>query len=697
MRKKLNPRFGLALAALLLGVGAASAQGRSVDESALRFYASSGQAERAQAELRRLRALYPDWTPPDNIFEKTAAGGADEEDLWDLYAANRLQELQDAILARRAAEPGWEPSADLRGKVRVKLFRARVLGMARDGHYADIVRDLKTNGLRLDGVDVETLWAVADAWRATRQNSQALDIYKTILRDNSEAGPRLATVQKAIGALRMDEAEQLIAMGKKDASGKSEFEPIALDIARARIAAFLHDERKDEVEAGDLKIFADYAKSDKASKDPNQPALLGWYHYKLKAYAPALDWFKYSLEHGGDAMVAHGLAHSLRYLGMKREAEEVAYAWREPLVNNSILFIDILERDLTRPIPPYIEPERLSRYGEVTMQTASGEGAQALAWYAYNSCQYDVALQWFERAVAWHPKEPTVYGLALTLNRVNSEKPAQKPWQKSRQRSPREDAAMQWINRYDGLFPLVVEILFPVTLKPPTPCDQPRLANGAPYYGNRQAPPQAAYSYGAPPQAAYNYGAQPQAAYINGAPAQAGSMNVGAAPGPYVVDPAGQYAWGRVTPPGGGSMGQPMPKVARGEFPVAVTVENPLRFAPAGQGVLLGPDGAPSGGFAQDRFQGLSPLVARRVPGVGAMPYERYGYALLPGYNGVLTYSSPRASDQAAPAGTLWSKEPPDDATPDSNQPATARDSDPRQAPNSSRGLDPRANSPRNG
>ncbi|MCW2272717.1 hypothetical protein GJ654_01325 [Rhodoblastus acidophilus] len=631
MRKKLNLLFGVLLP-LLSAPPFASAQGSRVDESALRYYASTGQAERAQAEIRRLRALYPAWTPPENLSEKTSAGGADEDDLWDLFAANKLTELQAAIMARRAAEPGWEPSADLRAKLRVKLFRARVLGMAHDGRYADIVRELKSGGMRIEGADVETLWAVADAWRATRQNAQALDIYKAILKDTSEPGPRLATVQKAIGGLRMDEAEQLIALAKK-----GELEPIAMDIARARIAAFLHDERKEEVEAADLKLFAEYAKGEKGLKDANQPGLLGWYHYKLKSYQDALDWFKLSLEHGGDAMVAHGLAHSLRYLGMKREAEEVAYAWREPLVNNSILFIDILERDLTRPIPPYVEPERLARYGEVTLQTASGEGAQALAWYAYNSCQYDAALQWFTRAVAWHPKEPTVYGLALTLGRLKQDK-----------------EATVWINRYDGLFPLAVEIIFPVTVKPPTPCDQ-RLDQVAAY---RPGLPGAS---GAPAP----YGGDPRA----------------------VSDPTGRYAWGRVSPPGlTAPMGAPgVPKLARA-FPIAVAAENPLRFAPAGQGMLLGPGGRPPGGFAQDRWQTGFPLVARRVPGVGAMPYERYGYALLPGYNGVQTYSSPKASDQLAPAGTLWSKEPPDDAS--SDNPPAAR-ADPRPP------VDTRA--PRNG
>jgi len=632
MRKKLNLLGGFALSALLVPLCAGAHGGRGVDESAVRYYTATGQMERAQAEIRRLRALYPDWTPPDNLAETSLGGGVDEDDLWDLFAHDKLQALQDAIAARRLAEPGWEPSSDLRAKLKAKLFRAHVLAFARDGRYADVVNEVKAGGVRMDGVDVETLWAVADAWRATRQNSEALEIYKTILRDVAEPGPRIATVQKAIAGLRMDEAEQVIALARRDASGVSELEPIAVDIARARIAAFLHDERKEEVEAADLRLFGDYARSEKGMKDANQPALLGWYHYKLRNYQGALDCFKLSLEHGGDAMVAHGLAHSLRLLGMRREAEEVAYAWREPLVNNAILFIDILERDLTRPVPPYVEPERLARYGEVTLETASGEGAQALGWYAYNSCQYDAALQWFQRAAAWHPKEATIYGLALTLGRLKQDK-----------------AEMQWVNRYDGLFPLSVEIAFPDGgARQPTPCDQQRQDYAD--AGRRGAGANDPAAAGFPARRA----AEPQR---------------------YVSDPAGRYAWGRVSAPGASPKpGGEAPKPARGAFPIAVAPENPLRFAPTGQGALSGP-----GGFAQDRWQTSFPLVARRVPGVGAMPYERYGYALLPGYNGQQTYSSPKASDQVAPVGTLWSREPPDIPVSDDRTPAAAREPELRQ------------------
>ena len=172
--------------------------------------------------------------------------------------------------------------------------------------------------------------------------------------------------------LRMKDVEELIAMAKVDSRGRNELDVIAIDITRGRISAYLHDERSEPIPEAELKSFEDYARKD---KDPNQPGLAAWYYYKNKVFTQALEWFKFALESGGDSMIAHGLAHSLRELGMYRETEEVAYAWREPLVNNAILFIDILERDLTREIPTFIEPERLLRYAQVTMDNAAGEGA----------------------------------------------------------------------------------------------------------------------------------------------------------------------------------------------------------------------------------------------------------------------------------------------------------------------------------
>src|SRR6188472_4630785 len=38
-----------------------------VDESALRYFASQGDTRRVNAEIARLRALYPNWTPPSDL------------------------------------------------------------------------------------------------------------------------------------------------------------------------------------------------------------------------------------------------------------------------------------------------------------------------------------------------------------------------------------------------------------------------------------------------------------------------------------------------------------------------------------------------------------------------------------------------------------------------------------------------------
>jgi tetratricopeptide (TPR) repeat protein len=363
-------------------------------------------------------------------------------------------------------------------------------------------------------------------------------------------------------------------------------------------------------------------------------------------FRASLEWFKFALEHGGDAMIAHGLAHSLRELGMYRETEEVSYAWREPLINNTILFIDILERDLTKEIPPYIEPERLQRYAQVTMDLSSGEGAQGLAWYAYNTCQYDVAYEWFQRANAWSPKEATAYGLAVLTRKLG----------KSRE-------FVDLVNRYDGLFPKVVELLFPDNMyHPPSPCDlllasekdRQRLLNQAMMNAAATAPVDP--SYAAARQAGYAVAQSPAGAI---APqTQPGFQQAAVAPaGP--LAPAQQgYPVQQAYPQGYGARYDQPPKINRAEFPVSVNPENSLRYSSTGKlmGAVapLGKAPPPQNPVAANEpWRGVQPLVARRVPGVGAMPYEHYGFSLLPGWTGVLTASAPHTAE-TAPAGTLW-------------------------------------------
>lgn len=563
--------IGLALSALVLAGPVSAAE---VDESALRYYAANGQRERAEAEGRRLAALHPGWTVPPEIWTARPSP-PDERPLWALFAIDDLAGLKRAIAERREAEPGWRPSDDLARKLARKELRLTLLGHARKAQWLSVADLAGSFGKGADVDDVELAWAVAEGFARSDRQPEAFALYGAILTRRADPKERRATIQKAISLLPMADVELLLAMGKTDADGTPEFAALAIDVTRGRIAAILHDERQAPLEPAEREAFETYAR---ASDDPGQPGLVAWLALKQNRLPEALDWFKHAIARGGDAMIAHGLAHTLLRLGHRREAEEVAFAWREPLTNNAILFIDVLEAELTRPVPPAIEPERLARYARVTLESRSAEGAQGLGWYAYNSCQFETALGWFQRASAWQPKENSIYGQALALQRL---------------KRPRE--FVELVNRYDGLFPKVVALAFSgPTEDLPGPCDRPATARAS-----------------------------------EQAHTAAGPVHVPSAIAPVAFAP------GRV--------------VRRVAFPVAVPAENPLRFPEIARPL--------SGESFRQREEERQVLVARRVGGVTAMPYEQLGFTLLPGWDGADQPAAIPVSALPLPRGTLWAQQ----------------------------------------
>jgi tetratricopeptide (TPR) repeat protein len=586
------------------------------DETALRYYAAQNQMKRVAAEIERLRRLYPSWRPPETLVEPASTSTEDEQPLWDLFGADRIAELRAAIEERKQSEPEWRPSKDLLDKIARKEMRQRLMGFWRDGNIDELLNSVNQDGFGGDRADVDLQWTVAEAYARMKRTDDALAIYQSLMRTLIDSNERMATIRKAMDTLRISDVEPLFASLISDEQGRSEIATLANDITRARISAYLHDERAERIPDAEFKSFQEHVRG---LDDPNQIGLVAWYYLKNKSGREALEWFKLSLERGGDAMIAHGLANALRELGLKREAEEVAFAWRSALINNSILYIDVLETELTQPSPPFIEPERLMRYAQVTMDMASGEGAQALGWYAYNTCQYEAAREWFERAVAWYPKEATVYGLVLAS-----------------QRTKRSKDVFELANRYDGLFPKVIGVIFPDGYqRPPSPCDMVAAGSRAPA-GFR------------PPQMAT--GAAPAA--------QRHAFGGGAFQAPASQQQAWQSSFQQpaLTP----VANDQMPKFARGEFPAAVDPENNRRYASSGltMGRPLQVNLPPATQTLLRAEQPRpAPLVARRVQGVGSMPYERWGFSLLPGANGQMTPDAAHSA-QTAPVGTVWASEP---------------------------------------
>src|SRR5919107_5697699 len=89
-----------------------------VDESALRYFASQGDTRRVNAEIARLRALYPNWTPPSDLSQLSGGAAAAAPDplverLWNLYREDRIAEVRAAIAERQAADANWKPPEEL--------------------------------------------------------------------------------------------------------------------------------------------------------------------------------------------------------------------------------------------------------------------------------------------------------------------------------------------------------------------------------------------------------------------------------------------------------------------------------------------------------------------------------------------------------------------------------------------------------
>ena len=578
--------------------GKADVHNGPVDEAALRYYASLKQNARVDAEIRRLKLLHPDWSPPANLWT-SKPGNPDDGPLWELLASGKIGELRAEIDARRAQNPNWVLSTDLEEKMQRKELRAAILDNARKKRWNEVVVSA-VRWLPAGGTDVEVLWQIAEGYAHVRRTTEAQQVLEGILRTSTETAERIATLQRSLELLDMGVTERFIESGLRDASGKNEFDVIAIDITRARISAWLHDAPGKEITGPELAAFERFAA---AASDPDQAALLAWYAFKRGDHAEALEQFKSAIAKGGDATVAHGLAHTLRKVKKLREAEEVAYAWREPSAANMILFIDVFAEQLTQD-SNLIDAKRLARYADVTLQTSSGEGAQALGWYSYNSCQLDAASEWFKRGMAWMPKETTALGYALTLRRLK-----------------KTQEYIDIVNRYDGLFPKVVALMYPGELSQNDPCNR-NLARST--SSNSSAPGLRS--------------------------AQLASLDPLRAPAA-----AKQPTWSQVPMPSklGRAITQDFAGPKRTEFPVAVLSENPYRS--------LSSYRTSNSKAAPDKWRPATafptPLDARRVFGVGPMPYERYGKPLTPGWNGIMQPSLSGDMALQAPRGTPWSTE----------------------------------------
>ena len=400
---------------------------KRVDESGLRYFASQNQQKRVEKEIQRLKALYPDWIPPDDLF-LGAPGGPDEQPFWDLFAVDKLDELRAKIADRMKEEPGWKPSPALTYKVDRKESRNKLIAAYELKDWKKVIEVAARDPKIMVCADIDVPWRVAEAFAESGQKAQTFEVYRFILANCRDKQLRLTTLKKSFAYFQPDDIDVLVAMGARNVDGSLEFDPIRLDLLRIRFGRIAQGKTGNKVQPADLTFLEEQARLNQYSADAS---LVGWYRFAQKDWDQASSWFKQAMawpvqkRDDGTAMeepakMAEGYILSLKGQGKFEEAEAVAFQWREKNETIRGLFVDIFGDALLRsPKETEFAQDRMERYELLVSSTKSVFGTQAIGWYHFNRSRWDEAGRWLGSSIEWSETgkqdEKTAEGLAISL------------------------------------------------------------------------------------------------------------------------------------------------------------------------------------------------------------------------------------------------------------------------------------------
>ncbi|WP_062232394.1 hypothetical protein [Aureimonas sp. N4] len=393
-----------------------------VDLTALRYFAQQGDTRRLEAEIARLKSLYPNWQPPENPFDLPAAAPAGDPELdriWQLYAQGRLGEVREAIAARTESQPGWQPPADLLERVAVAEARLQLVNASNLQQYESVIRIAASTPSLLTCSEVDSLWRVARAFAEIKRPERAKDAYLYVLTHCDNAGERLATIQMASQRLARADLDPLLAAERIGPDGVGEFAALRADLARASLAKAA-DDASVQVSDADLALIRKLV--DAPEGRASDAELLGWYALRRGDAAGALPNFERARARDDSATISQGYALSLIPLGRFAEAESAMARWRTASDGARAVYLAAAANLLAASGGQIIQPDVLARITSAVGQARDAASAQQLGWYAYGLNQFATAGQWFAAALDFRRgDEPSAYGLALVRQRLGDQ------------------------------------------------------------------------------------------------------------------------------------------------------------------------------------------------------------------------------------------------------------------------------------
>ncbi|MEO1398327.1 MAG: hypothetical protein AAFU56_05605, partial [Pseudomonadota bacterium] len=170
------------------------ANGARADISALRYYAVRGEQDRVNAEIRRLKTLYPGWKQPANIF---AAEDGVEKELWSLYSKGNIDAVKAEIAKLSKTVAGYTPSMDLVNKLEQREYRSDLAKAWSNRKWNTVIDLANSNPDLLLRDDIEVIWFVGEAYAHLERPQDAYDSFAAALAVSKTNEERKGTIQKA--------------------------------------------------------------------------------------------------------------------------------------------------------------------------------------------------------------------------------------------------------------------------------------------------------------------------------------------------------------------------------------------------------------------------------------------------------------------------------------------------------------------
>ena len=381
------------------------------DVHALRYFAEIKDATSYQKEFARLRRQYPDFHfDVSRLFEKDTRN----TDLWTLFSTGDYAAVNLEIENQRQLNQYWMPDPALLDALDVINQRSELLQAFDRGDYMQVVEIAAVNKGALEDSNVDVISAVAVALVHQQQYDAAIAAFDMGVRHGTNVDLVAVLIQRAGRYLPFADSYKLYDVlrmrgGDAQTQYRNAFQRGLLIRANQHkfgVPPNFHDGSEP---FGEKALVAN-------RWDDIQ--LLAWNYYIQGSYDLAYKWFSAMPDDYANGKVVEGTILSLKMLGRLKEAVVLAKKWKDDYPEIAKLYINLTAPDLLFAKAKKLSSSFLTLFADITKQYQSGEGAEALGWYAFNVRQTEASNAWFDKALEWNPTETATFGKTLVASQM---------------------------------------------------------------------------------------------------------------------------------------------------------------------------------------------------------------------------------------------------------------------------------------